>query len=295
MNEQEQLEYLQSLSGCVATICTTGTVLSEYTAAFGNLRSFNDRNGFHKVEYLQIDAKLVEAGRDSAVMHALNEGYDWILQIDADAAPFREDALHLLLNSAYLLHPDSDVMGAYCQIKGDLPLPTIDTGTGTWEVHFPDEGILPVIRTGAHFFLTKCDAFRKMGGPPYFRTRQPWMPLHALREVDNYARTQLDGQNPFERDKAWISLTQSAIKDTQDTNKERYLESKSPLPMELSELFVGEDSGFCDRLKSVGGQIYVDTALVAGHVHKKIIVPDDLRNALDTMDRRRRLAYGVME
>lgn len=280
MNEQEQLEYLQGLSGLIATICTTGSVLSEYTAAFGNLRSFNDRNGFHKVEYLQIDAKLVEAGRDSAVIHALKEGYDWILQIDADAAPFREDALHVLLNDAYLLHPDADVMGAYCQIKGDMPLPTIDTGTGTWEVHFPDEGILPVMRTGAHFFLTKCDAFRKMGDPPYFRTRKPWLPLQAMAEVDNYARTQLDGQNPFERDRAWITLRQSAAVDSA---------SHDPT------MWVGEDSGFCDRLKAAGGQIYVDTGLVAGHVHKKIIVPDDLREALDKADQRRRLAYGVME
>ena len=280
MTAEEQLVHLQSLPGLIATICTTGSTLSEYVTAFGNLRSYNDRNNFHKVEYLHIDAKLVEAGRDSAVIHAMNEGYEWILQIDADAAPFRPDALHALLNTAYLTHPDSHVIAGYCQIKGDLPLPTIDTGTGTWEIHFPDEGVLPVIRTGAHFFLTKISAFRLMGDPPYFRTRKPWLPLQALAEVDNYARTQLDGQNPFANQRAWVTLQASAAEDSADHDPNQW---------------VGEDSGFCDRLTSVGGQIYVDTSVVAGHVHKKTIVPDDLREALDKMDERRRLAYGVME
>src|SRR3990167_598731 len=146
---------LKALRGIVASVCTTGLVESEFLTHLGEMRSWCDRNGFHNVEWRIFDAKLVEAGRDEVCTHALSEKYDWMLQIDADATEFNPDLLLQLLNTAYNLAPDSDAVGAYCQLKGGMFLPTIDTGSGTWEPHFPQSGIMPVIRTGGHCLMVK--------------------------------------------------------------------------------------------------------------------------------------------
>lgn len=255
-------EYIRTLPGLVATVCTTGAVMPEYAQALQDMRSYNDRNGFHKVEYITFDAKLVEAGRDQAAMHALQNEYAWLLQIDADAAPFRPDALHRMLTTVFVNLQGIDVLGGYAQLNNpDMPLPTIDTGTGTWEVHFPDEGILPVIRTGGHFLLTKTNVFPRIGPPPWFRTRRAIAPLEAMAEVDSYARCNLNGVNPFWGSPEWRSLYMSARSEQQ------------------AEAHVGEDSGFCDRVTAAGGTIAVDTSIVAGHVVKRVIAPDDLRAA----------------
>ena len=224
----EELD-LQKLPGLIANVCLTGLVTQEFGANLRELRSWNDRNGFHKVEYVDFDAKLVEAGRDAAVSHALANGYAWLLQIDADAAPFPPNSLAVLLQDAFVDYPDADAVGAYCQLKGDIPLPTIDTGTGTWEEWYPDSGVLPVIRTGAHFLFTKVSAFQKMGDPPWFKTRSTPPTIQAFGEIDNFSRTELDGQNPL-RGPVWDGLVQSAIQKS------------------LSETgHVGEDSGWLSR------------------------------------------------
>jgi hypothetical protein len=256
-------EYIRTLPGLVATVCTTGLVQPEYGQALQDLRSYNDRNDIHKVEYQVFDAKLVEAGRDMAAKHALDNKYAWILQIDADAAPFQSNALEVLLLNAFVEYPHLDVVGAYAQLNADLPLPTIDTGTGTWEIHFPGEGILPVIRTGGHFFLTKVQAFHKMGPPPWFRTRRAIRPVEAMREIDSFARCKLNGSNPFWRTPEWISLYRSAIDQAEEV-----------------EAHVGEDSGFCDRLTSSGGLIAVNTNVVTGHVVKDTVTATKLREEM---------------
>ena len=46
------------------------------------------------------------------------------------------------------------------------------------------------------------------------------------------------------------------------------------------EAHVGEDSGFCDRVKAAGGAIAVDTSVVAGHVVTRYLTPQDLRDAV---------------
>ncbi|NIV29482.1 MAG: hypothetical protein GWN58_08215, partial [Anaerolineae bacterium] len=117
-----------------------------------------------------------EHGRDEACNHALQNNYDWILQIDADAAPIPPGSLERILNVAYVQQPDADVVGAYCQLKHPPFLPTIDTGTGTWEQIFPGEGVLEVMRTGGHFLLTKVPSLRRFG-PPWFRTRLGMRPI----------------------------------------------------------------------------------------------------------------------
>ena len=264
--DPEVLEYLKNLRGVVATVVLTGSVDDYYAQAFSDLRSWNDRNGFHNVEYRQVEATLVEPGRDSILAHALNptgDGkdppYDFSLQIDADAAPIPPDGLARILYSAYVAVPDSDVVGGYCQLKHPPNLPTIDTGTGTWEPIFPGEGLLPVMRTGGHFILVKTGITSRFG-PPWFKTRRTMRPIDALTEVDNYARIKLDGENPLRDDESWGKLEEAAQKEGGGI---------------IST--AGEDSGFCDSVKAIGGMIYVDTNLVIGHVTKKIITPNDLR------------------
>jgi len=271
--DPEVLDHLKSLRGVIATVCLSGLVDDAYAQAFSDLRSWNDRNSFHNLEYITVSATLVEPGRDSIIEHALDpkgDGseppYDFSLQIDADAAPIPPNALARILHSAYVEVPDSDVIGGYCQLKHPPNLPTIDTGTGTWEPIFPGEGIIPVMRTGGHFILVKTGITARFG-PPWFKTRRTMRAIDALTEVDNYARIKLDGENPLRKSPAWEKLEQAAVGEGGGIVST-----------------AGEDSGFCDAVKAIGGTIYVDTNLVIGHVAKKIITPEDLRDNLRKRD-----------
>ncbi len=271
--DAEVIEHLKNLKGVIATVCLSGLVDEAYAQAKSDMRSWNDRNGFHNLEYITVSATLVEPGRDSIIAHALDpkgDGseapYDFSLQIDADAAPIPPNALARILHSAYVEVPDSDVVGAYCQLKHPPNLPTIDTGTGTWESIFPGEGLLPVMRTGGHFILVKTGITTRFG-PPWFKTRRTMRPIDALTEVDNYARIKLDGLNPLRDSEAWGKLEEAAA-----------LEGGGIVST------AGEDSGFCDAVKAIGGEIYVDTNLVIGHVAKKVITPNDLKDAMKSRE-----------
>lgn len=262
--------------GLVATVVISGHVDQQYAHQLSNMRSWCDRNGLHAVEWRNFDAKFVEAGRDDAVKHALAEGYDWLLQVDADAAPFPPDVLARLLTILFVEQPQLDAVGAYCQLKQYPHLCTIDTGTGTWEEHYPGEGLLPVIRTGGHFLLCNTRAFRRFG-PPWFRTRPVTTPAKAMLEVDNFARTKLNGVNPLGAHPEWITLMAEA----------RRVSAGEPA-------LVGEDSGFCDALVAAGGRIAVDTDVVAGHIGTKVIKPEDLYEFMEEMREARKRAVGVM-
>lgn len=271
----EQLAQLRQLPGLIASVNLTGTVMPQYAAALSDMRSYNDRNGFHKVEYKDFYAVLVESGRDSAVTHMLKEGYAWLLQIDADAAPFQPDALTRMLYCAFVAMPHIDALGGYCQVKQWPHWPTIDTGTGTWEEHYPGEGVIPVIRTGCHFILTKRSVF-KGTGPPWFRTRLAITPARAMMEVDNYARRTLGGTNPFEYDPEWDTMWHAA-----------YTEQG------MGESHVGEDSSFFDKAAAAGHKIYVDTDLIVGHVTSKSIMPTDFIEAMQLRKRQMAACVGV--
>lgn len=277
MTDQEVLEHLQSLRGLVATIVLTGTVEENFSQALSDMRSWCDRSGFHNIEWRKFPAQLVETGRDSALQHALEEEYDFVLQVDADAYPIPPDALARILHDAYIKQPEADVVGGYCQLKNAPYLPTIDTGTGTWEPIFPGEGLVPVIRTGGHFILVKVPLLKQFG-PPWFRTRETAPSLKALAEVDNFARCKLDGKNPLRDSPAWEELVEIA---------------RSEQGPGISS--VGEDSGFCDAARASGAEIYVDTDLVIGHMSKRVIMPSDLRDEMRKRRRGRDLALGVYE
>jgi hypothetical protein len=270
---------IRKIPGLVATVVLGNAVTPQYAEALSNMRSYNDRNGLHKVEYKNFYAVLVESGRDSAVRHMLEVdkgAYQWLLQIDADAAPFPQDALQRMLELLFVHMPGVDAVGGYCQLKGGTNLPTIDTGTGTWEEHYPGGGVIPVIRTGAHFLLCKRSAFIATG-PPWFRTRLAASPLRALRDVDNFARTKLDGRNPLEDHPEWETLMHAAFKSSPG----------------YGETHVGEDSGFFDKLKSVGRHVVVDTDLVVGHVGTWTILPDDFKEQMQDRLKAQRAAIGI--
>ena len=274
MLNSEQLDLLKSKSILVATVVISGSVMEEYATSHEEMRVLNERNGFTKVEYIKQTAVLVEAGRQAVVEHALKNNYDAILQIDADMAGFPPDAMLRLLERLFITLPHADVVGAYCNLRGVPHLPTIDTGTGTWESHFPGGGVLEVIRTGTAFLMCKTSAFR-LFGPPWFRTKTAERPIDGLITVDNMARMWLDGTNPFYNTNEWQSLREEAKKRS------------------TPEGTIGEDSGFCDRLRAAGGRIFVDTDLVTGHVGKKIIEWTDHKRLLDDYNKNVRLAVGV--
>jgi hypothetical protein len=271
------LEQIRGLRGLVATCVTTGTVDPDYASAREEMRAWNIEHGLTNVEYRTFNCVLVEAGRDAVVAHTLAEGYDYVLQIDADAAPFPPSALAQLLARAFVQYPESDAFGAYCQLKQPPYLPTIDTGTGTWEVRYPGEGVLPAIRTGGHFLLTKRSAFERIGEGPYFRTRHAMRAIDVLAELDNFARTHLDGENPFAETPDWETLVQAA----------KRAGGAGPGS-------VGEDSGFCDRLLAAGGKLFVDTDLVAGHMTRTLVTPSMLKEAIGARERAIRAACGVL-
>lgn len=273
----EETSRLQALPGVVATVITTGAEDPHFGQALSDMRSFNDRNGWHRVEYIKIHCPFVETGRDEVVEHALKQRYAWLLMIDADAAPFAPESLARILHTAFVAAPHADVVGAYCQLKNPPFLPTIDTGSGTWEAHYPGEGILPVIRTGGHFLLVKpsiCTRF----GPPWFRTRRTLRPIDALAEVDNYARVKEAGENRLTQTETWRNLLDQA---------------KAEGGGAVST--VGEDSGFSDAVKAAGGTIVVDTRIYVGHVGKRVVAPEMLNDEMKRREARLRAAVGVLE
>lgn len=279
---EAELSQLRALKGLVATVVLSGTVQEDFAACREEMRVWCVRNGFDGIEWKTENAVLVEHGRDACLQHALapnpatkQPAYDWCLQVDADAT-FPPDALLRILHTAYVRAPDADVVGAYAQLKHPPFLPTIDTGTGTWEPHFPGEGILPVMRTGAHFLLIKTRVLTRFG-PPWFRTRLAFRPVDALREIDNYARMKFDGRNPLAAHEEWETLLMAAKKDAGGV--------ESP---------VGEDSGFCDAAKAAGAAIYVDCDLVTGHIGRRVISPQMLKEAMDARVNKLKAAVGIV-
>jgi hypothetical protein len=103
-------------------------------------------------------------------------------------------------------------------------------------------------------------------------------PVDALAEVDNYARIKLHGKNPFSETEEWQTLVHKIQEEGGG-----------------GVSAVGEDSGFCDALVSVGGRILVDTDIVVGHVGKKIYSPIDLRDAMTNLKNNNLYACGVFQ
>jgi hypothetical protein len=244
-------------------VCTTyGPIRHETAQCLMEMRSASERAGLLNVGWTMVPGTLVEKARNDAVRTMLGafEGKaQWILFVDGDMV-FQPDALTKILTTAYGTTPWADVIGGYATLKGDLALPTIDSGTGTWESIFPGRGPVEVMRTGAAFLLCKRHVFDRIP-QPWFRLRVPARPLDFMAEVDNWARIKCDGQNPFRGlpGKPWERLLDLASSDP------------SAAPGTFVPAEVGEDSGFCDRVKAAGMRIVVDTDIEIGHLETKVV------------------------
>ena len=57
---------------------------------------------------------------------------------------------------------------------------------------------------------------------------------------------------------------------------------------------VGEDSGFCDRVRNAGLRIFVNTDISCGHVDQRVLTGADHKKAIDDMQRQQRQLCGVL-
>jgi hypothetical protein len=178
--------------------------------------------------------------------------------------------------------PSADAIGAWCPLRGELALPTIDTGTGTWESHYPGSGILPVMRTGGAFLLVKRHVFEAMKDP-WFRMRVPARAIDMIGELDNWLRIKFDGKNPFrEQGDTWARAEKAATDDPS-------IVIENFVPVE-----VGEDSGFCDRAKLAGFNLFVNTNIACGHVDSRVLTWTDHKKAMGETEKWQRLASGLL-
>lgn len=262
----------------MVTITTYGSVTGTTVRSIMDLRSFSEKNGLQNVAWEITNGSLVEKARNDAVRMMMDKGLQWLAFADADMS-FAPDALIRLLQHAYQPNSVVDIIGGYCTLKGEWSLPTIDTGTGTWESHFPGNGLIEVIRTGAAFLLVKRHVFERMTDP-WFRMRVPMRPIDILHEMDNFARIKLNGVNPFRGSAEWEKLEANASADPS---------THTFVPAE-----VGEDSGFCDRARAMGFRIFVDTDVQVGHVDMKVLGPADHKLAADNARRMQRQLSGML-
>lgn len=270
---------------CVVT--TYGQITQQTAQCLMELRSWNEAHGLKNIKYQMIPGVLVDKARNEAVRIMLRENFGWVCMIDGDMTfdpnSFVADANQRsgLLQVAFGEQPHWDVLGAYCPLRGEMAIPTIDSGTGTWESWYPNSGIVPVMRTGGAFLLVKRRVFEGLTDP-WFRMRVPARPMDFLAEVDNYCHIKFNGTNPFRHQEGefWEKLEKAAQAD--------------PSTMQFTPVEVGEDSGFCDRARMGGFQLAVHTGVVCGHVEQRVTTWADHKKAMDAMETNQRLASGML-
>ena len=264
----------------IVALTTHGMAVADTLGALLEMRSFSERQGLLNVQWQIIHGALVDKARNEAARTLLKSQGQWLLFCDLDMV-MPPEALVQLVYTAYATHPHYDVLGSYCNLRGQTALPTIDTGTGTWESWFPGQGVVEVMRTGAAFLLIKRHVFERLPDP-WFALRVPMRPLDAISEVDTYCRTIFNGQNPFRGrdDLAWERMTECASQD-------RSL--KGPwVPGE-----VGEDSSFCDRVTGAGMRIGVQTDIVLRHLTTVAQGWEDHKRSMDDRARQDRFLVGM--
>jgi len=273
-------QQIQIPSGFVC-VTTFGMITQQTVQSLLAARSFSEKQGLQNIQWEMIPGTLVEKARNEAVRRMLRGGHGWILFIDGDCT-FDEHAIISMLQAAYGEMPAADAMGAWCPLRGELALPTIDTGTGTWESHYPGSGILPVMRTGGAFLLVKRHVFEALKDP-WFRMRVPARAMDFLAETDNWLRIKFDGKNPFREYGDFWARAEKAAQDDPSIVIENFV------PVE-----VGEDSGFCDRAKLAGYNLFVNTNIACGHVDAKVLTWADHKKAMDDAMKWQRLASGLL-
>lgn len=272
---------VQVPNGMVA-FTSYGSLCMETVMAWGEMREQSARAGLSPV-WTCVPGSLVDRARNTAVAAFLNHqpALGWLLFVDGDAV-FKPDALMKLLQAAYADYPQGDVMGGYCVLRGEPYLPTIDTGTGTWESVLPGHGVVEVMRTGSAFILLKRHVFEKVPGP-WYGTRNPMRAIDALAEVDNFAHTKFDGRNPLADTPEWQALLKCATDDPASRNRHN------------PSAFVGEDSNWCDTLRFHGLRIFVHTDVEVDHVDRAIRTAADHRIAMAKREQAPRTLVGLLK
>jgi hypothetical protein len=273
----------------VLAVTTWGMVRAATTQALWDLRAFNDGQGIKNIHYTLVAGGLVDRARNESARGMLagaNPRREYLMFIDADMK-FAPDAMARILHTAYGLCPWADVVGGYCQLRGKPYLPTIDTGTGTWESHDAGMGPVEVIRTGSACILIKRHVFERMEFP-WYGVRHAARPIDMLAEVDNYARVKFDGQNPLLGD-SWYRLEKCAREDAMEQRKN--IASQQPGGTIAS---VGEDSNFCDRAKALNFRLVVQTDVVCHHLDEEVIGPEKHMDEQKLNERFTKLVVGVM-
>lgn len=262
-------------------VTTYGILQFEMAKSLLEMRALSEKQGLGNIAWEFVSGSLVDRARNQAVVRMLGRPgkLQWLLFVDGDCV-FPPDALMRLLAFAYHENPVADVVGAWNPLRGEPYLPTIDTGTGTWESHYPGSGPLEVMRTGSAFVLIKRHVYERMEGP-WYGTRHPMRPIDIFAELDNYATQKFDGRNPLAETAEWKTLV-----DCARTEQSTY---RPPDPAG----FVGEDSNFCDRAKALGMRLFVHTDVSCGHVDHRVITWSDHRRLMDEQGLRGRQACGV--
>ena len=264
----------------VVALTTFGSITFETHHAIMEMRSLSEKQGLTNVSWISVPGTLVDRARNQAAMQMLkNPAYQWLLFVDGDCV-FPPEALMRLLGYAYHENPAADVVGAYNVLRGEPYLPTIDTGTGTWESHFPGSGALEVMRTGSAFVLIKRHVYERVT-PPWYGTRNPMRPIDIFAELDNFANQKFDGRNPLAQTPEWKTLYECA------RNEASTYRPHDPVA------FVGEDSGFCDAARAAGLHIFVHTDVVCGHVAHEVLTWQNHKTSMEKSAARGRLACGV--
>jgi hypothetical protein len=277
-------EGVQIPQGIIA-VTTYGDLTVETTQSLMQVQERLHALGLNNVSIRFVVSTLVDKARNEAVQHMLadaNNGWLWFL--DADMR-FDGKLVDLMLSTAFKDCAWADIVGAYCQLRGEPFLPTIDTGTGTWEAQPSNQGPLEVIRTGSACVLIKRKVFETLTYP-WYGVRSSGRPIDALLEVNNYARIKFDGAFPFAGAK-WDQLVQCAREEAAEQHVKK-------LPTHATYNTVGEDSSLCDKAKGAGFRIVVQTNAVVGHVTRKIIMPADHVEAMEKIWKSERQAAGML-
>lgn len=263
-------------------VTTWGSLCMEMVQSLMEMRAVCQDAGLKPI-WSFVPGSLVDRARNQAVVQFLNikPPLGWLLFVDGDAV-FQPNALLSLLQVAYGSHTFADAVGGFCTLRGDPYLPTVDTGTGTWESWLPGQGVVEVMRTGSAFILIKRHVFEKIPGP-WYGTRNPMRPIDALAEVDNFAHTKFDGKNPLTDVPEWQALLKCA-KDDPSTHARKDIAA-----------FVGEDSNACDWMAFQGLRIFVHTDVEVHHVDRVIRSAADHRDTMKKRDSLLRHCVGLQK
>lgn len=279
-NMPDQTQQITVPSGLIC-VTTFGYITQQTVQSLLDARSFCEKQGLANLQWLMLPGALVEKARNEATRQCLKAGHGFLLFIDGDTV-FPQEAVIQLITSAYGELPQADVMGAWVPLRGELALPTIDDGTGTWNSHYPGSGIIPVMRTGGAFLLVKRHVFEALKDP-WFRMRVPARAIDMIAELDNWLRIKFDGQNPFRNYGDYWAKAEKAATDDPSVVVENFV------PVE-----VGEDSGFSDRVKLAGFNIFVNTNIACGHVDHVVLNWQKHKSAMDEAAKWQRLASGLL-